>query len=89
VPAAPIESPTAGRGPSVGDSRLRLTQETGVAASIVVLVVIFSFLQPLFANPGNLLNITRQGAEPALLAMGQAFAMIAGGFDLSIGAITG
>lgn len=69
--------------------RLRLTQETGVAGSIVVLGVIFSSLQPLFANPGNLLTIARQAAEPALLAMGQAFAMIAGGFDLSIGAATG
>ena len=67
----------------------RLNQETGVAASIVVLVAIFSYLQPLFAKPGNLLTITRQGAEPALLAMGQAFAMIAGGFDLSICAIAG
>ena len=70
-------------------SRLRLTQERGVALSIILLVVIFSCLQPRFANLGNVLNITRQAAEPALLAMGQAFAMIAGGFDLSIGAITG
>lgn len=67
----------------------RLNQETGVAASIVVLVALFSYLQPLFARPGNLLTITRQGSEPALFAMGQAFAMIAGGFDLSIGAIAG
>ncbi len=85
----PIESGAASRRLSLRFSRFRLTQERGVAVSIVVLIVIFSYLQPLFSNLNNFLNITRQGAEPALLAMGQAFAMIAGGFDLSIGAITG
>ena len=69
--------------------RIRVTQEAGVAASIIVLVAIFSYLQPLFGTASNFLTITRQASEPALLGMGQAFAMIAGGFDLSIGAITG
>jgi ribose transport system permease protein len=88
-PAQPTE-PTIERRPfAVRFPRLRLTQERGVALSIVLLVVIFSYLQPRFGNLGNVLTITRQAAEPALLAMGQGFAMIAGGFDLSIGAITG
>ncbi len=69
--------------------RFLVTQEIGVAASILALVVIFSSLQPLFFNSGNALNISRQSAEPALLAMGQAVAMLAGGFDLSIGGIMG
>lgn len=69
--------------------RFLVTQEIGVAASIIALVVIFSSLQPLFFNSGNALNISRQSAEPALLAMGQAVAMLAGGFDLSIGGIMG
>lgn len=85
----PIASAADSAKRSVAFLCLRLTQETGVAASIVLLVGIFSFLQPLFATPSNLFNIARQGTEPALLAMGQAFAMIAGGFDLSIGAIVG
>jgi ribose transport system permease protein len=88
-PARDAESPREGQGLSPGLPRLRVTQEVGVAVSIVALFGIFAYLQPLFARPGNLLNITRQGAEPALLAMGQAFAMIAGGFDLSIGANMG
>lgn len=87
--AVRIDAPAGRRGLLISFPRPRLTQETGVAASIVVLGVAFSWLQPLFANPGNLLNVMRQATEPALLAMGQAFAMIAGGFDLSIGAIMG
>ncbi|MDO8598198.1 MAG: ABC transporter permease [Sulfuricaulis sp.] len=69
--------------------RFLVTQEMGVAASILALMAIFSSLQPLFFDSGNFLNISRQAAEPALLAMGQAGAMIAGGFDLSIGGIMG
>lgn len=69
--------------------RFLVTQEIGVAASIIALIAIFSSLQPLFFNSGNALNISRQSAEPALLAMGQAVAMLAGGFDLSIGGIMG
>lgn len=87
---AQTERTAAQRGrPAVRFPRIRLTQETGVAASIIVLVAIFSYLQPLFGTVSNFLTITRQAAEPALLGMGQGFAMIAGGFDLSIGAITG
>lgn len=89
APATSLEPPAERDDYPTGLPRLRVTQELGVAVSIVVLAAIFSSLQPLFAHPDNLLNITRQGAEPALLAMGQAFAMIAGGFDLSIGAIMG
>lgn len=66
-----------------------VTQELGVALSIIALAAIFSSLQPLFWDRGNFLNISRQAAEPALLAMGQAIAMLAGGFDLSIGGIMG
>jgi ribose transport system permease protein len=65
--------------------RLHASQELGVAASMVVLFAIFAFIQPLFAEPSNIGNIARQATEPALLALGQGFAMIAGGFDLSIG----
>ncbi|NBS72127.1 MAG: ABC transporter permease [Betaproteobacteria bacterium] len=69
--------------------RFFITQEIGVGASLCVLIGIFSLLQPLFWDRGNFLNISRQAAEPALLAMGQAVAMLAGGFDLSIGGIMG
>jgi ribose transport system permease protein len=84
-----IESQAASRPFWTRFPRLRIKQETGVGASIVVLIVIFSYLQPLFGKANNFLNIARQATEPMLLATGQAFAMIAGGFDLSIGANQG
>lgn len=83
------ESPAESRRLPIRFPRLKVTQEAGVAASIVLLAAIFTYLQPLFGTPSNFLTITRQAAEPALMGMGQAFAMIAGGFDLSIGAIMG
>lgn len=84
-----ISSPRPPQGATRKPLRFLITQEAGVAASIVVLVIVFSTMQPLFFNSGNFLNISRQMAEPALLAMGQGLAMIAGGFDLSIGAVMG
>lgn len=87
TPAVPLPGGT--ETPSRKPWRYLVTQEAGVGVSLLVLVVVFSSMQPLFFTTGNFLNISRQMAEPALLAMGQALAMIAGGFDLSIGAVMG
>lgn len=57
--------------------------------AIVVVSVVFGLLQPRFFNLGNWLNIGRQGAALALLALGLGLVMIGGGLDLSIGSIMG
>ncbi len=54
---------------------------------LVVLCIITYVLNPKFATLGNFANILVQSAPIAVGACGMTFAMIAGGFDLSVGSI--
>lgn len=55
---------------------------------LIVLIVIFSLLRPTqFFSPFNLSNIAVNAAILLVLSVGQTFVMIAGGVDLSIGAV--
>ncbi len=55
------------------------------AAGLVVLVILFSFLQPTFNSLYNLGNMLTEGSGPVLLAMGLVFALLLGEIDLSAG----
>lgn len=71
-------------------SRLRQivsTYEFGITLSLVLLIVLVSVLTPRFLNPTNLTNVTRNFAFNAATAVGQAFVIIAGGIDLSVGSV--
>lgn len=52
-----------------------------VAAAIVVAIAV-----PLFFQPANLLNVSRQSAVVGVLAIGMTFVILTGGIDLSVGA---
>ncbi|MGV7214917.1 ABC transporter permease [Bradyrhizobium sp. UFLA05-112] len=54
---------------------------------MVLLVVGMSAVDPQFYGIINILNILRNGALLAIIACGQALVIIAGGFDLSVGAV--
>lgn len=57
---------------------------------IAVLIAVFSALYPdRFATFRNFQNITRQGATLLVVAIGQSFALVQGGFDISVGAVMG
>lgn len=57
---------------------------------ILALVGVFSALYPdRFATFRNFQNITRQGATLLVVAVGQSFALVQGGFDISVGAVMG
>ncbi|HKX74488.1 MAG TPA: ABC transporter permease [Acidimicrobiia bacterium] len=57
---------------------------------IAILVAVFSLLYPdRFATFRNFQNITRQGATLLVVAIGQSFALVQGGFDISVGAVMG
>lgn len=54
-------------------------------AAVLILYGIFAAIRPSeFATVGNLDNMGRVGAILAVLAIGQAFALIVGGFDISV-----
>jgi ribose/xylose/arabinose/galactoside ABC-type transport system permease subunit len=54
---------------------------------LACLVLIFSIYVPNFASSGNFITILRQVSNIGILAVGMTFVLIAGGIDLSIGAM--
>ncbi len=54
---------------------------------LVAAVIIFTALSDNFLTGRNLLNVVRQSTYLALVAIGQMFALLTGGFDLSVGTI--
>ncbi len=54
-------------------------------AGLIVLVILFSLLQPTFGGLYNLGNMLTEGSGPVLLAMGLIFVLLLGEIDLSAG----
>lgn len=59
----------------------------GVVVSFVVLFVVLSIASPAFLSTRNLFNILDQSAPVGIIACAATLVIIAGGFDLSAGAI--
>jgi len=54
---------------------------------LVLAIAIFTFLSDNFLTGRNMMNVLRQSSYLMLVAMGQMFALLTGGFDLSVGTI--
>jgi ribose transport system permease protein len=54
---------------------------------LIALVILCRILYPGFLERDNIFNILSQNVQVGLIALGMTFVMIAGGFDLSVGAI--
>jgi ribose transport system permease protein len=54
---------------------------------LLVAVVVFTLLSDNFLTSRNLLNVARQSTYLIIVSMGQMFALLTGGFDLSVGTI--
>ncbi|NYE19399.1 ABC transporter permease [Microbacterium immunditiarum] len=59
----------------------------GIVISFVAVFVTLAIASPVFATPQNLLNLLEQSAVVGIIAVGGTLVIIAGGFDLSVGAI--
>jgi ribose transport system permease protein len=58
--------------------------------AVVVLLVFYlavGFLQPSYLEPAGVMNFLRRAAPLAILASGQIFVLVSGGFDLSVGSL--
>jgi len=64
----------------------RLIQQKTLIA-LVVMIVIVSFLNPNFFTTGNVLNILRQTAINAIMAVGMTLVILTAGIDLSVGSV--
>jgi ribose transport system ATP-binding protein len=69
----------------------RLTQFCAGGGFVAILVIvaagIIAAIEPRFFSPLNLLNVGRNTSFLAIVAIGQMFVMIVGGFDLAISAM--
>jgi ribose transport system permease protein len=72
------------RGLGVGLTSLR---DYGIVASFVVIVIVLTFKSDVFLTKVNLFNVLDQNASDGIMACGGTLVLIAGGFDLSVGAI--
>ncbi len=81
--------------PAATDGRFRVflarnAVQAQLLIGVLALTAIFSALYPdRFATFRNFQNITRQGATLLVVAIGQSFALVQGGFDISVGAVMG
>jgi ribose/xylose/arabinose/galactoside ABC-type transport system permease subunit len=54
---------------------------------LLIAVIVFTALSDNFLTGRNLMNVARQSTYLVLVSMGQMFALLTGGFDLSVGTI--
>jgi ribose transport system permease protein len=66
---------------------LSIVRSYGIVVAFVALFVALSISSDVFLTKDNLLNLAFQAAPIGILACGGALVFIAGGFDLSVGAI--
>jgi ribose transport system permease protein len=66
---------------------VRATPTLTAYAVLFVLLVLSSILSSSFLESDNLLNIARQAAPLAIVAAGQTVVILAGGIDVSVGAL--
>jgi ribose transport system permease protein len=62
-------------------------RDFGIVVGFVVLFLVLSFSSDAFLTSRNLLNVLDQSAAVGIIACGATMVIIAGGFDLSVGAI--
>ncbi|GAB3951002.1 ABC transporter permease [Kribbella albertanoniae] len=68
--------------------RPRLADGTApVLIVLVVLLVTLAFVGPTFSEPAGYLALLKRAAPLVILAVGQYFVIVSGGFDLSVGSL--
>jgi ribose transport system permease protein len=68
-------------------ARFRSLRDYGIVASFVAIFIVLSVASPVFLTSRNLLNVLDESAQVGIMACAETLVFIAGGFDLSIGAI--
>lgn len=86
-PTGPATGPDAKASANPLDVAARLAARCGMLVVLVAIIIAARILYPGFLQWGNLDNLLSQNAPIGIIAVGMTFVMIAGGFDLSVGAI--
>ena len=61
----------------------------GLIVSVIVLIVIFSFLNPRFASIENVRNVLFQSSVPLIIVVGATLVILMGSIDLSVQGVMG
>lgn len=90
-PAEPAPATRPNAGAFFARSIVRLQSVVGLLLVLIAGVVFSPRLngQLIFLSPDNLANIIRSVSETGIIAVGMTFVIIAGGIDLSVGAVLG
>jgi ribose transport system permease protein len=67
--------------------QLSVVRDYGIVVAFVTLFITLAFSSDVFLTKDNLVNLAFQAAPIGIMACGGALVFIAGGFDLSVGAI--
>jgi len=67
------------------DSLMKATKNYGILLAIFLLGLVYSFASPYFFGFDNFRNILLQSSPIAIVTIGQAFILLTGEFDLSLG----
>jgi ribose transport system permease protein len=67
--------------------RLGSLRDYGIVGSFIVIFVVLSVASPVFLTSRNLLNVLDESAQVGIMACAGTLVLIAGGFDLSVGAV--
>ncbi|WED25783.1 ABC transporter permease [Vibrio sp. DW001] len=60
-------------------------RDAGTVIGLLIIVIVFSVLSPVFFTMPNIMNILQQSSLNALIALGMTLVIISGGIDLSVG----
>jgi ribose transport system permease protein len=63
------------------------SRELSIVIAIIIMMVIFSIIDPIYFSYNNLIDIIDQSVINGLLAIGITYAIITAGIDLSVGSI--
>lgn len=64
-----------------------LSREFSIVIALIIMMAIFSIIDPIYLSYNNLIDIVDQSVINGLLAIGITYAIITAGIDLSIGSI--
>jgi len=62
-------------------------RKNGILLAFVVVVVVFSIMQPMFLSPANLTNLVLQYSYVLILALGMLMVIVLAQIDLSVGSV--
>ena len=64
---------------------IKLGRESGIVVALVMMIIVFSLIDPIYLSSSNIVDIVKQSTINGLLGIGITLAIITGGLDLSIG----